>query len=179
LCTEFCIRNLINKFIQETLDFFVLKTEVEFKNINFAFVFLIIILVIIYALNLNFFATLYYIFIGLFEKFKFTEIRQRFEKFCVTIQNSAKLHRIPYNSAEFLLIPYCLWNGQKRKKVRNSVLTEFHKHPSSDLYRNQNLIRVLLLRLRLYKNIADPYESGSAELVLINTSLWHFCFRNK
>jgi hypothetical protein len=28
------------RFIKETLDFFVLKAEVEFKNINFAFVYL-------------------------------------------------------------------------------------------------------------------------------------------
>jgi hypothetical protein len=39
-CTEFHIRILSNKFTQTTLDFFVLKTEVEFKNINFAFVYL-------------------------------------------------------------------------------------------------------------------------------------------
>jgi hypothetical protein len=40
LCTEFRIRNLSNKCIQETLDFFLLKSEVEIKNINFAFVYL-------------------------------------------------------------------------------------------------------------------------------------------
>jgi hypothetical protein len=40
-CTEFRIRNLSNKFIQENLDFFVLKSEVEFENINFAVVYLI------------------------------------------------------------------------------------------------------------------------------------------
>jgi hypothetical protein len=32
--------NPSSKFIQETLDLFVLKTKVEFKNINFAFVYL-------------------------------------------------------------------------------------------------------------------------------------------
>jgi hypothetical protein len=37
LCTEFCIRNISANFIQETIDFFVLKAEVEFKNINFAY----------------------------------------------------------------------------------------------------------------------------------------------
>jgi hypothetical protein len=39
-CTEFRLRNFSNKFIQETIDFFELETEVEFKNINFAFFYL-------------------------------------------------------------------------------------------------------------------------------------------
>jgi hypothetical protein len=38
-CTEFRIRKLGDKCIQETLDFFVLKSEVEFKNISFAFIY--------------------------------------------------------------------------------------------------------------------------------------------
>jgi hypothetical protein len=40
LCTEFRVRNLSYKFTQETQDFFLLKTEVGFKNINFAFIYL-------------------------------------------------------------------------------------------------------------------------------------------
>jgi hypothetical protein len=36
--TEFLILNLSGKFIQETVDFFVLKTEVELKSLNFAYV---------------------------------------------------------------------------------------------------------------------------------------------
>jgi hypothetical protein len=39
-CTEYRIRNLSNKFMQETLIFSVLRTEVEFKNQNFAFIYL-------------------------------------------------------------------------------------------------------------------------------------------
>jgi hypothetical protein len=31
-CTEFCIRNLSDKLIQEPLDFFVLRTEVKLKT---------------------------------------------------------------------------------------------------------------------------------------------------
>jgi hypothetical protein len=50
------------------------------------------------------------------------------------MRNSAELYKIPwhgilYNSAEFSLIPYSIWNGSKCKKVRNFALTEFCKLP--------------------------------------------------